>query len=184
MKINLISYMIVTMNRNEMQTYCEGFYIKDINRDITKADHVEICENATKAFREKGYITDNEYFVMEAICEGGWVIRGGRFNKDQYKTIRFHPQIKCHGYSQPQSSLDYPCINEQTVLDEWRTNEEPIWKFKKGFYMRTWLKAFDHAPRWTRNELETFAEVINAKGMKVYNYPALSYVSRDKKTKQ
>ena len=80
--------------------------------------------------------------------------------------------------------MDYPYVNEQTVLDEWRNDDTPLWKTKKGFYMETWLKAFHHAPRWTRNELETFAEVLDAKGMKVYKYPALSDVPREKKTKQ
>jgi hypothetical protein len=177
--------MAASRNKSDpnITTSIHGFRSKPMLRDITKADFVKICEKATSAFRLHGLISSDEYFKIEAITEGGFVLLGGRFgyagdNDRMYKSMRFF-------------KFNMPIIDKQTVMTDWRDSRDVLLRcmpqkfanscfklFHDEFSMITRLQTRCNAPRWTRNELRLFADVLSEFGIEMHKFPPLSTVPR------
>jgi hypothetical protein len=129
----------------DMKTYTTGFKLKP-TRAVVKGDIVRLCELLQQSFGE-GY-----NFEPEAILEGGivWKDWPGK-SGEMYKTMRFSYNVS------------WPSVSDN-VMEDWKNSEDVTNIINKpnncGKYVRTFLKAFDDAPYWTRKELNMFANCI------------------------
>ena len=137
-------------------TYTSGFTLKP-TRDITKNDLYNICYDLNK------YFSTDYSFIPEPITEGGilFLKHPNKYNTNRaYKSMRFSSQS---------GRIRWPCIDEDNVMNEWKDNNDII--FKK--YMRndsntkigTFLKAFCGADVWTLEELKIFNRVFEKHGI-------------------
>lgn len=125
----------------DIQTYCSGPVLR-ITRDVTKAEFISICD----AMRS----------TPEAITEGGFKF----LNCPGYKSMRFW-----------QPGISWPFINPETVVNEWRTNNDVI--LFKGVDMTTRLKAFNGAPAFTKKELNEYKSIFETVGIRMGKIPKL-----------
>ena len=141
-------------------TYTSGFTLKP-TRDITKNDIYNICKDLNN------YFSTDYSFIPEPITEGGILFKKtpNKYNTNKaYKSMRFSSQS---------GRISWPCINEDEVMNEWKDNQDIL--FKK--YMRndhstkigTFLKAFCGADVWSLEELKIFNRVFEKNGIDCFS---------------
>jgi hypothetical protein len=102
--------------------------------------------------------------IPEPITEGGFKFTGGRYDGEFYKTMRHH--ISAH--KDHITGFNWPWIKD-TTQEEWRVSDEEF--ISTGYHATTWLKAFQDAPAWTRDELLAIKDVLINYGIKCTNMP-------------
>ena len=150
------------MNKARIITYTSGFNFKS-TKNITKADFVLMSKIISTNLNNL-YNTESDYEVIpEAISEGGFkFIKFTNKTEPMYKSFRIH--ILNQNYS-------YASVHESTVLTDWVNDDTVIIHPKmKG---STFIKAFDDAPRWTKEELTIFKECFQTFGAICNKFPKL-----------
>jgi hypothetical protein len=138
--------------------YTDGFYIES-QKTITKNDIITMCE----LLNQQDFYKDICTFEPEAISEGGIVFKFINNTNDWYKTMRifFINQNDCRWYS----------VNNN-VMNEWKNNDDIIAK-KNNKKIRTFLKSFRNAPRFTQDELKIWEDCFNKIGfLRVSRFPS------------
>ncbi len=152
----------IAQNRNGMNTYTLGFDFKP-TMPVTKADIVKLCKRLQEVFGP-GW-----EFRPEAVTEGGiqvthWPGKVG----SMYKTIRF--RYKCPDIS----TWSWPCVPTD-CMEKWKDAKDVVWyplsPRPRMQWCYTWLKAFHHAPPWTRPELHLVANVLAEFGILTRKMP-------------
>lgn len=150
------------MNKARIITYTTGFNFK-FTKNITKADFVSMSKIITTNLNNL-YNTESDYEVIpEAISEGGFkFIKFTNKTEPMYKSFRIH--ILNQNYS-------YPGVNEKTVLIDWVNDDTVI--IHPKMTGSTFIKSFDDAPRWTKEELTIFKECFQTFGAVCSKVPKL-----------
>lgn len=142
---------------NKNNQYTDGFYIES-KKTITKNDIITMCE----LLNQHDFYKDICTFEPEPITEGGIVFKFINNPNNWYKTMRifFINQNDCQWYS----------VNKD-VMNEWKNNDDIIAKNNKK-KIRTFLKSFRNAPRFTQDELKIWEDCFNEIGFfRVGRYP-------------
>lgn len=160
-------------NKDYKVTYTEGPRL-GFNQPLTKGDYHSICEELSNRFNKtfSNGEEDSYIFQPEPITEGGIVMVQFPGKKDQmYKSIRHH--IRTESFA----NVDWPFIDEKTVMDSWYKNNTIIIPSKTNASTR--LKAFYGAPVWTIDELNIIKSVLIKNGIKVTHMPKKNTLSQD-----
>lgn len=136
-------------------TYCKGPYL-NFHKIITKSEFLRICEELTESLNS--YYTTyyptypfNLKVVPEPITEGGFLIQfydkvTNERLKEYYKTMRVF-------------NGNFPYVDPD-FAESWKNSDEIVYK-PTIECVRTVLKAFDKAPRWTSDEIKMFLHVFS-----------------------
>jgi ssDNA-specific exonuclease RecJ len=129
--------------------YTDGYYIK-AEKIIIKNDIITMCELLNK----EEYYNNICTFEPEPLTEGGIIFKFKNNKNDWYKTMRiyFTNYNGCEWY-----------IVENNVMDEWKNNDDIIAN-KNNKKIRTFLKSFNNAPRFTQEELKIWEKCFNEIG--------------------
>ena len=157
-------------------TYCKGPDL-DATKDITKGGLVNVCEDLNKEFDEanleppskkrKRSKTEPEKekkkLHFKPWVEGGIEYVHERENGEARKYVKI-----CFAtpYKTPPGSNKWPWrqIDTETLMADWRDNTDVV--FKKGQCTDTYIKAWEPAPMFTKQELKIFFEVLEKHGLK------------------
>jgi hypothetical protein len=159
-----------------LTTYVPGFDIK-AEKDITKSDLVDLCEAlndrigdqdskveppSKKRRKTSKTTTEKEKkkadFRPQAISEGGIEYCHERENGKQRKSFRI-------GFNTPYNTRarNWPRLNQETVMTDWQGSTDVI--MRRGRCTNTYLKAWEPAPMFTKQELKTICEVFEKHGL-------------------
>ena len=152
----------------KLNTDTHGFNLR-MNGHLTKNHIVEMCKDLGEEFGP------GNSFRPEGICDGFliWTEWPGK-DKDGYKCMRLfrdhhadyleeQKALRTKPFRYTRVEYKWPWIDED-VMETWKENHDvviPIGKY------RTFLKAFETAPRWTREELDVVRQVMHGYGIEV-----------------
>jgi hypothetical protein len=145
------------MSEVTFKTYTNGFDF-ELNNELTKDGMIEVCRALEMHFG------DGNVFVPEGITDGFilWADWPGKIDGTAYKCMR-HSRSDSGARAWPWVAAD--------AMTTWVGSEEVA--LAAGKYS-TFLKAFNTAPAWTVNELQTIKECLQEKGFRVMRIPLLA----------
>lgn len=150
------------MKINNINTSCTGFTLFT-TKDISKSQFINLCYELENEFNDY-YSTDKYKFSPERISEGG-IIYNNFNDNSHYKTMRFFLTDK---YSCTKRSL-YGFVTEN-IMDEWINDSSIL--IKSESYIGTYLKSFNQAPQWTKDELNIFKKCFENIGLIIHELPS------------
>ena len=137
-------------------TYTSGFTLKP-TRDITKHDLYNICKDLNN------YFSTDYSFIPEPITEGGILFEK---TPNKYNTNRAYKSMR---FSSGNGRIRWPLINRDNVMNEWKDNQDILFKKymrnNRNTKIRTFLKAFCGAECWTHEQLTIFNRVFEKHGI-------------------
>lgn len=147
------------MNDWDFNNQCiEGFKIKS-QKIITKNDIINICELLNQEEFYKNICT----FEPEPISEGGIIFKFINSPIEWYKSMRIY-------FAKEYSGGDLGIVKKD-VMNEWKNNNDIIMNEKN--IIKTYLKSFRNAPRFTQDELKIWESCFNKVGfIRVGKYPS------------
>ena len=135
-------------------TYCKGFQM-NYTRELSSKDFYDMCKKIGVDYN-KHFQSDRFVVVPEGV-EGGGIEIIDRDNKSHYKSLRLDQHS---GYPWIRNAED---LKDDTTIIFQKTNN----RTKKT----TTLKATNHAPAWTLEELAIFKDVFEQYDIKVSCMP-------------
>ena len=148
----------------ELLTYLQGPHVEAM-KDITEDTMVNICEELKERTDEANLEPAKKAdFRPQAISEGGIHYCHEREYDSDDCEFKQRKSFRIGFNSSEYGTHNWPWLNEETVMTDWRDSTNVI--MKKGQWTKTWLKAWEPAPMFTRQELKIIFEVLEKHGLK------------------